>query len=128
MIPFQFKFKPGIPVFEQVIYAVKKALVSSQLATGDKFPSVRQLSQELKINPNTAHKAIMALVEDGILTVRPGIGTVVAEVPPATRQQKRSFLTEDLEQLVVEARKLSLELPEVEDALRQQWNRFTKEK
>ena len=127
MIPFQCKLKTGIPVYEQVIYAVKKALVSGQLATGDKFPSVRQLSQEMKINPNTAHKAVMALVEAGILTVRPGIGTAVAEVPPATRQQKRSFLTEDLEQLVVEARKLSLELPEVEDALRQQWNRFTKE-
>ena len=67
-------------------------------------------------------------MEAGILTVRPGIGTVVAAVPPATRQQKRSFLTGDLEQLVVEARKLALELPEVEDALRQQWNRFTKEK
>jgi len=128
MIPFQLKFRPGIPVYEQVIFAVKKAVVFGQLAAGDKFPSVRQISQELKINPNTAHKVVMALVDDGILAVYPGVGTVVAEAVPATRQQKRSLLNDDLEKLVVEARKLSLELQEVEDALRQQWNHFTKEK
>jgi DNA-binding transcriptional MocR family regulator len=56
MIPFRVHFRPGISLYEQVVYAAKKAVVSGQLRAGDPFPSVRTLSKELKINPNTAHK------------------------------------------------------------------------
>ncbi|HZP60561.1 MAG TPA: GntR family transcriptional regulator, partial [Opitutaceae bacterium] len=73
MLPFTVEFRPGEPVYEDVMYAVKKAALSGQLAAGERFPSVRTLSQELKINPNTAHKVVAALVTEGILTVQPGI-------------------------------------------------------
>jgi GntR family transcriptional regulator len=78
VLPFSVEFRPGEPASEQVIYAVKKALVSGQLVPGDRFPSVRVLSQELRINPNTAHKIVAALTADGVLAVQPGIGTIVA--------------------------------------------------
>ena len=78
MLPFKVSFKTGLPVYEQVLYAVRKALVRGQLAPGDAFPSVRALSQELKINPNTAFKIVGVLKTEGILEVQPGIGTVVS--------------------------------------------------
>ena len=62
MIPFRVDFRPGTSLYEQVIYAAKKALISGQLRPGDPFPSVRALSAELKINPNTAHKVITHLL------------------------------------------------------------------
>ena len=65
MLPFTVEFRPGEPVYEQVMYAVKKAIVLGQLGPGDRFPSVRALSQELRINPNTAHKIVAALTSDG---------------------------------------------------------------
>ena len=77
MLPFSISLKPGVPLYQQVIYAVTRAVVTGQLRAGDPFPSVRALSQELKINPNTAHKIVASLVEDGLLEVRAGIGTVV---------------------------------------------------
>ncbi len=40
MINFTVKFQSGIPIYEQVMYAVKKAIVSKQLRPGDRFPSV----------------------------------------------------------------------------------------
>ena len=78
MLPFRLSFEPGISLYEQVVYAAKKAIVSGQLRPGDPFPSVRTLSTALKINPNTAHKVIGHLVNQGVLEVRSGIGTVVA--------------------------------------------------
>ena len=42
-----------MPIAEQVVFAVKKAVATGQLRAGGAFPSVRQLSQELRINPNT---------------------------------------------------------------------------
>jgi GntR family transcriptional regulator len=124
VLPFTVAFRAGLSVHEQVVFAVKKACVAGQLRPGDPFPSVRSISQHLRINPNTAHKVVATLVAEGLLEVRPGIGTVVARAPSATRGQRRALLQEETERLVVEARKLSLDLDEVIDAVSQQWKRL----
>lgn len=116
------EFKTGIPVHQQVVYAVKKAIVSKQLLPGDSFPSVRVLSQELKINPNTAHKIVGTLISEGLLEVRPGIGTIIGKAPAATRSQRSMLLKQEAEHLVVEARNFSLELEDVLEAIRKHWN------
>ena len=51
VIPFRLSFQPGISLYEQVVYAAKKAVVSGKMRPGDPFPSVRALSKELKIKP-----------------------------------------------------------------------------
>ena len=48
MLPFSIDIRPGLPIAEQVLFAVKKAVVTGQMRPGDKFPSVRLLSQELR--------------------------------------------------------------------------------
>jgi GntR family transcriptional regulator len=126
VLPFRVEFRTGLPVYEQVVYAVKKAMVAGLLLPGDTFPSVRNLSQELKMNPNTAHKVVMALVADGLLEVRPGIGTLVAKPPSATGGQRSTLLNEEVERLVVEAKNLSLDLREVLEAVRKHWNGLRK--
>ncbi len=125
MLPFAITLQTGQPVSEQVVYAVKRAVVAGQLQPGDAFPSVRALSQELRINPNTAHKIVAALTAEGLLEVRPGIGTLVAEAPVATREQRRQLLQDEVEALVVEARKYGLDLADVQDALTKQWKRLS---
>ncbi len=124
MLPFSFRPKSGQSTYQQVIFAVKKALMVGSLRPGDRFPSVRKLSQELKINPNTAHKVVAALVDEDILEVRPGIGTVVLE-PSADRLKERArLLDEELERVAVEAHQLQIDLPELLAALTQHWNRL----
>jgi GntR family transcriptional regulator len=125
MLPFAITLQTGQPVSEQVVYAVKRAVVAGQLRPGDAFPSVRALSQELRINPNTAHKIVAALTTEGLLEVRPGIGTLVAEAPVATREQRRQLLQDEVEALVVEARKYGLDLADVQDALIKQWKKLS---
>ena len=125
MLPFQVQFKAGAPVSEQVVYAVKKAIITGGLQSGDKFPSVRILSQELRINPNTAHKVVAALVNEGLLVVNPGIGTIVANARPSTRQQRSELLGNEVERLVVEAKNLQLEFDDVVQAIKQHWNRLS---
>lgn len=124
MIPFRFAFEPGIPAHEQALYAMKKALIAGQLKPGENFPSVRALSKAFKINPNTAHKAVAQLVAEGLLEVRPGIGTVVA-APPATRRAERGRLVaRDVEHLAVEAKRLGMSLDELQDVIAEQWHKL----
>ena len=95
MIPFRLTFVPGISLYEQVVYAAKKAIVSGQLRPGDDFPSVRQLSRALKINPNTAHKVVTQLVDEGLLEVRVGAGTVVSRRAASTAADRSNLLNKE---------------------------------
>jgi GntR family transcriptional regulator len=128
MLPFSVRFKAGEPVYTQVVYAAVRAMVSGQLRMGDVFPSVRALSQELRINPNTAQKVIGALKEKGLLEVQPGVGTLVAKLPELDRRQRMQLLREQAEELVVEAMRLRLESDEVVEAVREHWARLSREK
>lgn len=126
MLPFTLVLRAGAPVHEQVVYAVKKAIVSERLRPGDEFPSVRTLSRELRINPNTAHKVVATLIGDGMLEVRPGIGTFVTARPSGTADERRALLREAVERLVVEARHLSLDRDDVVKAVVDHWDRLGK--
>lgn len=123
VLPFSVLLHAGSPIHDQVVYAVRRAVVSGQLRPGDPFPSVRALSVALKINPNTAHKIVTTLVDDGQLTVRPGIGTVVAEGRAAGSAARRATLEHDAEHLVVGARRAGVSLHELIAAIRRHWSR-----
>ena len=126
MIPFSLTFEPGVAIYEQIVYAAKKAVVSGQLRPGDLFPSVRELSKALKINPNTAHKVVTQLISEGLLEVYPGRGCFVVERLPSTAAARGNLLKKELEQLVVEAKKLGLDLDDVARALEEHWHRLGK--
>jgi GntR family transcriptional regulator len=125
VIPFRFNFRPGLPLSEQIVYAATRAIVAGQMRPGDPFPSVRALSRELKINPNTAHKIVTQLLADGLLESRPGIGTVIAELPNSTRTQRTGLLGQQIEELVVEAKRLSIDLDEMIAAISNHWDRLS---
>jgi GntR family transcriptional regulator len=124
MMPFTVQFKSGQPVYEQVIFAVHKALVTGQMKVGDAFPSVRALSKDLKINPNTALKVVAHLKQDGLLVVEPGRGTFIGERLVPSEEDRDALLGTSVEALVVEARKLQLTLDEVITAVRGKWEEF----
>jgi GntR family transcriptional regulator len=125
MLPFRVQFKPGAHTYDQVVYAAKKAIITGALKPGDSFPSVRVISQELRINPNTAQKVVAALTEEGLLIVAPGVGTTVSGARPPTREQLGALLGDDVERVVVEAKRLRLDLDDLQQAIRQHWNRLS---
>lgn len=121
MTPFRLTLTPGQSIFDQVVFAATKAVLSGALQQGQAFPSVRTLAADLKIHPNTAHKVIQHLVHERWLEVRPGIGTVVAEPPKARPGDRKRLLKEEVEQLVVEAKRVGADLDEVLEAVEQHW-------
>jgi GntR family transcriptional regulator len=127
VIPFRVHFRPGVSLYEQVVYAAKRAMISGQMRPNDSFPSVRTLSRELKINPNTAHKVVAHLVAAGLLETRPGIGTVVAQLPQASKSERTQLLGYDVEQMVVEAKKLGIDLEDVVESVTAHWKRLGRE-
>ncbi|MBV8895314.1 MAG: GntR family transcriptional regulator [Acidobacteriaceae bacterium] len=124
MTLFRLQLGSGQSIFEQVVFAAKKAFISGEFQPGQPFPSVRSMATELKIHPNTAHKVIQHLIQEGYLKVHPGIGTIVAEIPEPRPAEKKRLLREEIERLVVEAKRLGLELQQVTQAVEAHWARL----
>ncbi len=124
MLPFSIDLKPGLPISEQVVFAVKKAVIKGQLRPGSSFPSVRILSEELKINRNTAHRVIADLVQEGVLITTPAVGSIIAKLETGGSGERVKLLSADLERLAVEAKKLGLSLSEIQMGFAEQWKRL----
>ena len=124
MTPFRLRLRSGESIFDQLVFAAKKAFVSGELRAGQSFPSVRALAAEFKIHPNTAHKVVQHLIQERWLEVRPGVGTVVAPRPPARPGDRKRLLQQEVEELVVEAMRIGLELEEVVEAIETQWQKI----
>lgn len=114
-------WQPGQSIFEQVVFAAVKAFVSGEFQPGQPFPSVRALASELKIHPNTAHKVVQHLIQERWLEARPGIGTVVAEPPEVRTGDRKRLLKQEVEQLVVEAKRVGVDLDDLVATIEAQW-------
>ena len=125
MTPFPIAIQPGLPISDQIVYAAKRAIIAGRMRPGDPFPSVRALSKELRINPNTAHKAVTELINAGLLAMHPGIGTVVATPPDSTPLERTRLLARQIEELVVEARRLGVEQDELLRSIAKQYQALT---
>lgn len=113
MLPFLIHLQPGEPIYEQIVRAVKKAIATGQLQPGQQMPSVRAISRELGVNPNTVQKAIGRLTDDGVLQSHPGQGSYVAERQPSPTAQQTKALGPLIEQLLIEAAHHGLTQPEL---------------
>jgi GntR family transcriptional regulator len=121
MTPLKLKANSSESIFDQVVFAATKAILSGALQVGDAFPSVRAMASDMKIHPNTAHKVIQHLIQERWLVSSPGKGTTVAMPPQARTGDRQRFLNQQVEHLVVEAPRVGASLDEVQKSIKTQW-------
>jgi GntR family transcriptional regulator len=102
-VEFQCDPTSRVPIYRQLMEQVRQAVARGKLQPGSRLPSVRVLSRELVVNPNTVARAYTELERDGVLNTRQGLGVFVAEpldeLSAAARHERfntalDSFLTE----------------------------------
>lgn len=100
----------GRPVYQQLVWQVKRAVACDDLRPGERLPSVRDLAAELLINPNTIAKAYREMEREGLIYTRPGKGVFVRadRGVELTEQARKRILTDLIEQVIVESRHLGL--------------------
>ena len=88
------------PIYAQIAARVRIAVASGDLTTGDSLPSVRSLAGTLRVNPATVVQAYRDLERDGVVEMRQGSGTFIANLSPEarghTREQEARRLVRDL--------------------------------
>lgn len=94
-----------IPLYEQVISQVERGILTGEFRADEQIPSVRQLSIELSVNPNTLQKAYTELERRGLCYTVPGNGRFVSK---DAEQKLRSMRRDLIEKVVQLARELKL--------------------
>jgi GntR family transcriptional regulator, transcriptional repressor for pyruvate dehydrogenase complex len=74
--------EPGHGLVDQVIEYIRKALENRDLQPGDQLPPERELAQQLNVSRSTLRSGIGYLAAMGVLRIRHGVGTFVADGPP----------------------------------------------
>jgi GntR family transcriptional regulator len=78
------------PIWQQIEEGVRRLISLGALVPGAAVPSVRDLARDLRVNPNTVSRAYQRLTEGGVLVVKRGEGTYVADRPTQARKSERS--------------------------------------
>lgn len=121
VLPFKIQIEQGEPASDQIVAAVKRSLISGALKSGDTFPSVREISKALRINPKTAQKAAAILIGEDILETRPGLGSLISDRWENGHVKKQQLVRRMIDELAVESRICGVSLNELKQELEMKW-------
>ena len=124
MLLVDLKTADGRPIYGQIVDRVKFAVAGGVLRAGDLVPSVRELSKQLVVNPNTVARAYRDLQSEGLLESVRGMGLQVAEgAAERCRADRREIVRHRLRSAIEEARQSKLDPAEIAVILREEWAR-----
>jgi GntR family transcriptional regulator len=83
------------PIWRQIEEGVRRMIALGALQPGASVPSVRDLAKDLRVNPNTVARAYQRLAEGGVLAVKRGEGTFVADAPSQPKKNERNEAMRD---------------------------------
>jgi GntR family transcriptional regulator len=117
---FQINFKSAKPVYLQLVDQVKAAAASGVLQAGESLPSIRPLSEELRVNRNTVAKAYTQLEADGVIETRQGRGCFLkGAVSPLRKDARRRLLSTAIDEAVIQAHHLQVPRSEFLELVRE---------
>lgn len=102
----EFRIEPAsrLPIYRQLVAQIREAVARGRLKPDQRLPSVRDLSRQLVINPNTVARVYTELERDGVLNTRPGLGVFVAQPKTdLTRRVRKDRLVAAIDGFLTEA-------------------------
>lgn len=101
--------KSSTPLYAQIKEQLRRAVATGVLQPGDQAPRVRDLAEQLRVNPNTVARAYRELQAEGLLVARQGSGTFISDEAEAIgAEEQRRILAERLEEAARLAREAGL--------------------
>jgi len=122
---FQIDSASRTPIYRQLVGQIREAVARGRLAPEERLPSVRDLSRQLVINPNTVARVYTELEREGVLNTRPGLGVFVAQPRnDLTKRARKDRLTALVDQLLTEAVHLGISADEALALVSERMARF----
>ena len=116
------------PIWRQIEEGMRRLITVGALAPGAAVPSVRDLARDLRVNPATVARAYQRLTDAGVLAVKRGEGTYVADEPTQLKKSERhELLREAATRYASAAISAGIAIDEAIDELDAAWERLGRE-
>ena len=106
-------FKDNLPIYIQITNLIKRKIVSGDLKEGEKLLSVRELSTEVKANPNTVQRAYSELERENFVFTQRGMGTFVTEDKKVILELKEIMATDIVKSFIFEMESIGFKKEEI---------------
>ncbi|MGR9047817.1 GntR family transcriptional regulator [Halobacillus faecis] len=116
---FELDVRSRKPIYEQLVEKLKQLIINDVLKEDEKLPSVRELAQQLTINPNTIQKAYRELETQGYIYSLKGKGSFVHSSGKVDNEEELKKVREELKKLFAEAIYLGMTSEEIAALLRE---------
>lgn len=116
---FELDVRSRKPIYEQLTGKIKEMIMHGILRADEQLPSVRALSSQLTVNPNTIQKAYRELERDGYIYSLQGKGSFVAPLQQGQNESKKAEVRSELLRLMAEAVYLGFTESEIGELYRQ---------
>lgn len=110
-------YKDSRPLHQQIEDGIKQLIISGILNADEQLPSVRELSVNLTVNPNTVQRAYKQLENDGFIYSVKGKGNFVANVSDVKNAKHTDELYNNLTAIVKELMYLGENKSDIENVI-----------
>lgn len=115
------------PIYGQIADRLKFSMASGVLRPGELIPSVRELSKQLVVNPNTVARAYRDLQAEGLVEPVRGMGLQVSPgAAERCKADRAELVRRRLREAIEEARRSDMDPTEIVAILREEWDRVVR--
>ena len=101
-------FSSGVHVYKQIINTIYTAIGNGELREGDKLPTIKELAEQLEVNPNTIAKSYRELELKGVIASKRGNGSFISanqsNAITLTDEEKETRLNNLFSRVIAEAK------------------------
>lgn len=112
-----YDFVSDIPIYLQIIDAIKMDIINKKYLPGYKIPSVREMSLIFEVNPNTIQKALGELEEIGLIITERTNGKFVTKDKSIIEKIRKDTINKMIDEFYFSMEKVGLSKREVLDIL-----------
>ena len=96
----EWKFRSDLPIYAQIVEQFRQSIVSGKLSPGQRLESVRDLSMEAGVNPNTMQRALQELEREGLVYTQRTSGRFVSEDTAVIERGKKAMAMEKIREFL----------------------------
>jgi len=111
-------FNENLPIYVQIMNLLKAKIAAGEIKVGEKLPSVRELSKEFKVNPNTIQRGYQELEREGIIYTQRGMGTFVTENIQCIDNLKKEMASKFIKDFISNMKKIGYSLEDIKGLIK----------
>ncbi len=114
------QFKDNLPIYIQIMNIIKRRILLKEIKEGEKLPSVRELSLELRVNPNTIQRSYQELERENLVFTQRGTGTFVTEDMEVIKDLKTNLASSIVEEFLNEMKAIGFEKDKILEIIKRE--------